>query len=454
MALALRISQRIIRDIDTTEQELKVSENRFKALYDSNILGIIDWHGDGRVLDANPSFLQMLGYQQQDVSSGQLNWRDLTPEDGYTRDNEALTEIQTKGYCTPFEKEFYHKNGQRISVLLGVALLGGEQDKGICFTLDLTERKHNETQLKLAATVFDASSNGILITDAQLCILTVNQAICDMTGYDHTELQGKTPKILQSGLMPRSFYDELNNTLKKNGRWAGDLMDKRKDGSLLPVHMTINAVFDENNDITHYVTIYTDISEHKATEDKLRQLANSDCLTGLANRSLYTDRLEHALQRARRNGNKLAVLFFDLDHFKPVNDLYGHEVGDKLLQEVANRVTFCVRENDTVARIGGDEFVVLLEDLQDRFFAGRVANKIIDTIRQPIHIDNHSIEVGCSVGISVYPDDDEDVIGLTRSADIAMYAAKSSGRNCFYFFNPGFNNKESYDSNAVTSSSK
>lgn len=427
----LLITRRIVKEIEETEQELRVSEDRFCSLYETDMLGIVDWHGDGRLSDANDAFLQMLGYTQRDFSDGQLNWREMTPQDHQSRDETALAEIAHKGFCLPYEKDLFHKDGHRVPVYLGAALLDGAEDTGICFVLDHSDRKQAETQLRLSATVFDASSDGILITDQHMRILTMNQAFCEMLGYSSAGLLGQTPKVFRSGMMPEGFYEEMADALNETGHWQGDVMNRKSNGEILPMRLSINAVRDSHDIPSHYVAIYADISEHKATEERLRRLAHHDFLTGLPNRSLFNDRIQQALLRAKRHGTRCAVLFFDLDRFKPVNDEYGHEIGDKLLQVIADRLRGIVRSNDTLARLGGDEFILLLEDLSGQHPVEDVAHKIIGCINQECHIDGHSIQVGCSVGISIYPDDAEDVFALIHSADIAMYHAKSAGRNQF-----------------------
>lgn len=433
---ALLVTRQIVRGIEKTEKELKISENRFRSLYQYDMLGILDWHGDGRVLDANEAFLKMVGYQPQDIAEGRLNWRNLTPEDNVARDQAALSEIAANGYCRPFEKEFFHRDGHRVPIYLGAALLDGEEERGICFAVDHSERKRAETELRLAATVFNASSNGIMITDEKMRIIALNRAFCQMSGYRQEEMLGKKPGALRSGLMPATLYQQLEAGLNENGYWQGDMLDRAKDGGILPVHLSISTVHDAAGELCNYVAIFTDIRERKESEEKLRKMAHHDFLTGLANRSLFHDRLNQTIQRAKRNAFKFALLFVDLDRFKPVNDEFGHEIGDKLLQEVASRLQGIVRENDTVARLGGDEFVILLEELTSRQVVADIAAEVIAGINQPCQIDGHQIEVGGSVGITIYPDDSGDREGILRCADYAMYAAKADGRNRFCFYEP------------------
>lgn len=429
------ISRKIIAGIENTERKLLLSENRFKALYQTDMLGILDWHGDGRILDANDTFLNMLGYKPRDLEQGFLNWRKLTPEDGYKRDDKALAEIAEKGYCKPYEKEFLSATGNRISVYLGAALFDGEQKRGIAFVIDHTEQMITQTELKLSAAVFNASSDGILITDEHLNVITVNRAFCDLMGYSADELVGHSADALKSGLMPENFYQQLWQDLKQTGSWQGDVIDRKSNDESIPVRLSINAVSDANGHISHYVAIFTDISERKATEDQLRKLAHYDFLTGLANRSLFNELLSSAMSRAKRTKRIFAVLFIDLDRFKPVNDRFGHEVGDKLLCKIAARLKKTMRDQDVVARLGGDEFVVMIEDLATAEAASQVAENIIESVNRSCDIDDYKLNVGCSIGISIFPDNGETVLDILNAADVAMYAAKASGRNQYYYFN-------------------
>lgn len=435
LIIVVYASSRIIKGVVKTEQDLLISDKRFHSLLRSDLLGVVVWHGNGQILDANDAFLNMLEFNRNDLETGQINWRNLTPINHSDKDNQALIELSRTGKCVPYEKELYNKKGNRIPVYLGATLLNGEREEGICFIIDIGERKRNESQLRLAAAVFESSNEGILVTDNRLRIVTMNQAFSDMTGFKNKELLGRTPKALRSGLMSDDFYKELWVSLENSGHWQGDIIDRKQDGSLLPIRLSISAVRDSSLNVSHYVAIFTDISERKAAEEQLHRLANYDYLTGLANRHLMRDRLEQAMQRAKRNKNILALLFFDLDLFKPVNDQYGHEIGDKLLQAIANQLQKTIRGSDAIARLGGDEFLILLEDLHSTDDAAEVARKVIEIINEPRIIDSHEIRVGSSIGISLYPGDSEVVEGLIKCADSAMYAAKNSGRNCFYFFN-------------------
>lgn len=433
LVVVLMITRRIIAGIAITEQELRISENRFKGLYDTDILGIIDWDASGHIIDANESFLNIVGYSRNDLESGKINWRDLTPAEYKQRDDEALNEVLRYGYCKPFEKQFYHKDGHKVAVMLGAALLGGEQQKGICFVLDQSERYRAEMEMRLSATVFDSSSNGILITDSDLKTIKVNSAFSDICGYSLEQLIGVTPELLQPDLITKDVYWQIYTVLKESGSWKGEIMIKRRGGTIVPIDICINAVYDQAGEVRYYVAICVDISERKRAEVELKRRAHYDHLTHLANRSSYEDLLHQAILRANQNDSIIAVLFIDLDMFKPVNDTYGHKIGDKLLNAVAERIVGSVRENDTVARFGGDEFTVIIEELDSKSVAGDIARNIIQTIGRPYNIDGISINIGCSIGICIYPDDHKTSSGLTHCADNAMYLAKQMGKNRYMF---------------------
>ncbi|MGY6275686.1 diguanylate cyclase domain-containing protein [Methylomonas sp. MgM2] len=426
LGLGVLVSRQIIKSIASSERQLLISELRFRRLKESNTIGIISWRMDGLVVEANDLFLNMLGYDRADLKYKLINWREITPSEFRQRDRQAIDELLMHGRCDPFEKALIHKHGHVVPILFGAAMLVGEKEVGIAYVVDLTERKQAEQQLKLAATVFSASSDGILITDAVMHIVSVNQALCKMTGYDEHELLGKPPTMLQSGYTSHNEYEQMWQSLNDSGQWQGELFDRKKSGALLPVRVSINRITNAGNELTHYVAILSDISQRKAEEAQLRHIAYHDPLTGLANRVLFDDMLDRAIQLAMRNHSKFAVLFLDLDKFKPVNDVFGHKVGDQLLKLVAQRLVRTVRNTDTVTRLGGDEFVVLLEAVSTYEKVEKTLKHIIDAICMPYYIDENNVNIGVSAGISIFPDHGTDAKTLLHHADVAMYDIKSS----------------------------
>ena len=428
VGIGIIVSLQIIKRITRAENELIASESRFRSLKDSNTLGIVSWDINGLIHEANDIFLDMLGYQADDLSAGVINWREITPKEFLVRDRRAIQELVENGHCEPFEKALLHKHGHSIPVYVGASLLDGDAEQGIAFVMDLSERKKSEEQLRLAATVFDASTDGILITDPSASIISANQALCSMFGYEKHELKGKTPRVLQSGTTPDEKYREIWDSLNQQGYWQGDIIDRHKNGALLPMRLSISSVKDPHGEVSHFVAILSDISQRKAEEAQLRHMAHHDTLTGLPNRVLLNDRIEHLIKRANRNQSQFAILFFDLNNFKPINDLFGHTVGDKLLRVVADRLTNAVRSSDTVARIGGDEFIVLVEDIEDRYIVNGIIDKTLMAVARPCRIDEHDIEISISVGTSIYPSDGLDMISLIHHADVAMYSMKGESR--------------------------
>jgi diguanylate cyclase (GGDEF)-like protein/PAS domain S-box-containing protein len=297
----------------------------------------------------------------------------------------------------------------------------------------LSKSRHS---LQLAERVIESSFEGIVITDENVRIEFVNPAFTQLTGYTREEVIGRTPQILSSGRHDAQFYQRMWQSLKNHGYWRGEIWNRRKSGELYLELLTITAISDDNNRVTHYAALFTDITQDRHNEEQIRQLAYYDALTGVPNRRLLEDRLDHAIRHAHRTGLLLAVIFIDLDEFKKVNDSLGHSVGDELLLQFTNRVRGCLREDDTLARLGGDEFIVLLPEMANTEHVLAVADRIIDTGSRPYEVQGHTLNVGCSLGISLYPDDGKTVGELINGADVAMYRSKRDGRNRYHLFSP------------------
>ena len=295
-------------------------------------------------------------------------------------------------------------------------------------TRDITARKQADASLRLAATVFDTVDNAVMVCDADATIIAVNPSFTRVTGYEAEEVIGKNPRILSSGLQSREFYQHMWQELTTSGSWKGEILNCRKDGGIFVEWLAIRPVRDGNDTISHYVAAFTDITERKAMEQKMERMAHYDALTDLPNRALFSDRLQQALAQARRDNAQLALLFIDLDKFKPINDTYGHGVGDVLLKQAAGRMQSHLRNSDTVARIGGDEFVVLLRKVDTPTDALGVGQKIAHAFEEPFEINGHSLSVSVSIGAAIYPHDGTDEIELTKHADMAMYRAKGARR--------------------------
>lgn len=305
------------------------------------------------------------------------------------------------------------------------------------FVIDL---KQAEEQLRVAAATFEVHE-GIMITDANCVIIRVNQAFTEITGYPAEEAIGQTPRLLKSGRHDKEFYRAMWECIHRTGSWDGEIWDRRKNGEVYPKWMTITAIKEADGQVSHYVSIHTDITARKAAEEEIRNLAFFDPLTQLPNRRLLLDRLQQAIASNSRSGKNGALLFVDLDNFKSLNDSLGHDMGDLLLQQVAQRLLGCVREGDTVARLGGDEFVVMLKGLHENVVEAAaqteaVGEKILSALNLPYRLAFHEYHGTPSLGATLFNQHRSEIEDLFKQADIAMYQAKKCGRNALRFFDP------------------
>lgn len=342
---------------------------------------------------------------------------------------DTIAELAGGHYERPVALIPHNQELQRISAgleRLRVAL--------IRFDLEMVRRHKAQSSLRLSASVFESVAEGIMICDADNRIIAVNSAFNRITGYPEQEVLGKSADILRSGRHAEAFYRGIGEALERDGRWQGEIWERRRNGEVWPAWLMVSVIDDLDTGGRHYVSVLTDITELKASQERVEFLAQHDSLTGLPNRALFTDRLEHALQRAHREGARLAVLFIDLDRFKTINDSLGHPVGDELLKEVARRLSGLVREEDTVARLGGDEFVLILENISGIDAASVVARKVLADLSRPMHLIGHEIIITSSVGVGVYPEHGKEVTALIRNADTAMYQAKLNGRNDYQLY--------------------
>ena len=292
-------------------------------------------------------------------------------------------------------------------------------------------------QLKLATAVFKHSSEGVTITDSNNKIRYINDAFTHITGYSEEEAIGQNPSILKSNRHKPSFYKGVWKSIKANGMWEGEIWNRRKSGEVFPEWISIKEITDANGEVVNYIAVFRDISEAKASQRKIQHQAYHDALTGLPNRTLLIDRIRKAIASSKDANNFIALLFIDLDNFKNINDSLGYVIGDTILQQAATRIREFINEKDTVSRIGGDEFVIMLKDLQDKHDAAVMADKLISLFAQSFNVNSHQFTITPSIGIALYPDDGETPYSLVRNADTAMNKAKQEGRNRYHLFTPG-----------------
>lgn len=305
---------------------------------------------------------------------------------------------------------------------------------------DISERVALEQDRRVSAIAFE-SQQGMLITDAHARIIKVNEAFTKITGFSEEEVLGQSTRMLASGRQSPEFYRDMWQSLVQTGAWAGEICNRRKNGEEFPEWLTISAVRDDQGQVTHYVASLMDISERKSAEQKIERLAFFDPLTGLPNRRLLLDRLQQAILQCGRSGDHAALMFLDLDDFKNVNDLYGHQVGDRMLCQVADRLRKNLREMDSVARLGGDEFVILLEGLAARadeaaIQVEHIGSKLLDALREPYLVDRQRFDNGASLGVVLFNDQQHTADQLMQHADLAMYHSKACGKNTLSFFDP------------------
>ncbi|MGB0467109.1 MAG: putative bifunctional diguanylate cyclase/phosphodiesterase [Pontibacterium sp.] len=388
----------------------------------------------------NPAFTRLMGFQDDQLigqNAGILK-SGKTPEQTY----QSLRQHLADGL--PWSGEFINQTQDDALITVSCTVSSvrnpqGEITHHIGVMSDVTASKDAENELRIAAVSFKAQT-GMIVTDKQGVILRVNPGFTLMTGYEAEEVIGQTPGILKSGQHGPAFYQAMYDALNDQGYWKGEIWNRRKNGEIYPEWLVVSAVHDDQARITHYVASFNDISERKAAEEKITQLAFYDPLTKLPNRRLFNERLPRVMQSSIRSGQLGALIMLDLDHFKTINDTKGHDIGDALLVDVARRLTTTLREGDTVARMGGDEFLVMLENLgtfrEDAIRqVERIAWKLLQKLAKAYQVQHHKFHISASMGIELFEGDDRQSEDILKHADIALYEAKSSGRNTFRFFN-------------------
>ncbi|WP_413792940.1 MULTISPECIES: EAL domain-containing protein [unclassified Pseudomonas] len=426
---ALVVVVRDISQLKETQQQLQTSEEKFAKAFHASPDGLLlSRQSDGLLIEVNEGFSRITGFNSAlsvDRSTLDLGiWVNLNER------KQMLDLLQRDGFVRDFSCHIRRNDGQiRLCEVSSRPLPIGDEDCMLTIARDITERHLMQEKLQQAATVFESTAEGVLITDTQQHISAVNRAFTEITGYSETEALGHTPRLLASGLHDSAFYAAMWHQLTAEGHWQGEISNRRKNGELYPSWLTISAVRNRDRQITHFVAVFADISSLKHAQARLDYQAHHDPLTGLPNRTLFESRLLAALNSQQENGGQGAVLFLDLDRFKHINDSLGHPVGDLLLKGIAVRLREQLRDIDTVARLGGDEFIILLPGLQQPSDAEHIAQKLLNGFTAPFQAGEHEFFISASIGTSLYPQDGCDVATLVKNADAAMYRSKAKGRN-------------------------
>ena len=414
-------------------ERLQRSEAISRAILDN--MPHLVWLKDtgGRYLGFNKTFSESVGVAK-DQAVGKTDF-DLWPQElaeKYSADDQRVMETRQSLYMeekTCDKGRTYWVETYKTPIIDEAGAVLGTSG----YARDITERKDAEERQELAALIYRHSSEAIMVTDHENRIIDVNEAFTAITGFTLLEVAGKNPNVLQSGRHNEEFYHGLWADLEEKGSWQGEIWDRRKNGEIFAKWTTISVIRHKDGGIFRYVAQFSDITQKKAEEEQVWYCANYDTLTNLPNRRLFLDRLNQNINKAKREGTNLALLFIDLDRFKNVNDTLGHNYGDDLLVKVAERITSLLRQTDTVARLGGDEFTVILPEVEVSA-AAFLAQQIIDTLSRPFDLIGTEVVIGASIGLSLYPTDGEGLNALIKHADIAMYQAKTAGRGVYRFF--------------------
>ena len=440
-----RIAGLVCSSVDITDRKLgelalRETENKFQALANLPLVGIYMLQ-DGKLVYLNDKLADMVGYRPDELL-GQPP--DVLIEQADRDRIKAALQSRLEGNLhlgyTSFRVR--HRRGHCLDVVTQASAFKHEgQPALIGLLMDVTEKTEAVSQLKLTAKVFENASEGIVIADANEVITAVNEAFTRITGFTEKEALGKRSRMFRAPFGEGGFGEDVLRTLRREGHWQGEMLDRRKDGLAYPAWLSISVVRNDAGQITHYAGVFTDITVRKQTEERLHFLANHDPLTALPNRTMFHDALRHAIAQAKLHGEQLALLFIDLDRFKVINDSLGHDAGDQLLRAVAERLSGALKESDLLARLGGDEFVMLIERTHDVQEIAHFAESILRALGKPFMLEGREFFVSCSIGISLFPHDGEDGQSLLKNADIALYRAKETGKNTYQFFSADMNSK-------------
>ena len=418
------------------EETIKQAAHYARSLLEASLDPMVTISAEGKITDVNEASVSVTGVTREALIGADFGDYFTDP----MRAREGYQQAFAKGFVTDYPLALRHSSGRITDVLYNASVYRDEQGRVLgvfAAARDVTERKKAESYIQ-AASVFTYAREGIIITDTNGTILNVNDSFARITGYSREEVLGQNPRLLKSGRQDNAYYTGMWHDLVDKGHWYSEIWNKRKNGEIYAEMLTITAVYGGDGKTQHYVALFTDITTLKEHQNQLEHMAHFDALTGLPNRLLLSDRLHQGMASAERRAQTLAVVYLDLDGFKSVNDLHGHETGDQLLITLASRMKQGLREGDTLARIGGDEFVAVLIDLVDGDASVPLLNRLLAAAAQPVQQGDLIIQVSASIGVTFYPQAQPiDADQLLRQADQAMYQAKLTGRRRYHVFDAG-----------------
>ncbi len=407
-------------------------EDNFKFLFEEVPYAYQSLNHFGIITNVNKKWLELTGYEKNEVIGQKFS--QFTDESFEKLKSLFANFLKTK-HVENEKIKLRKKNGEIIlaSFTGNISEFNGELNTH-CIFKDITEEEIIQNKLKLSDIVFENTTEGIIITNEKKEIISVNYAFTEITGYTLDEIKGKNPKILKSGRHEKDFYTNLWDSLEKKGSYKGEIWNRKKSGEIYPEWLNLSVVKDTNGKILNYVALFSDITKIKNSNAKIEFLAHHDPLTNLPNRLLLKARLIKSIEKAHELKQRIAVFFIDIDNFKLINDTYGHSIGDKIINLVASRLHKNIRKNDTISRIGGDEFIIVIEDILENKDIERIAKKIVNDFKESIQLEDYIFDITVSVGISIFPNNGLNAEDLIKHADTAMYSAKNAGRNQYQFY--------------------
>jgi diguanylate cyclase (GGDEF)-like protein/PAS domain S-box-containing protein len=428
--MVARIRQDFADRASSARRQQESEERLWRILEESPVGVSVSRRSDGGVVFANSRFCDIIRATRDDIIGAQA--RNLFRNEGQRES--VVEQLKLAGRIDDAEVEFVRRDGSPFWSLLTLRSTRFEEEAvNLAWIYDISAIKAAQAKVRLTAKVVESASEAVVITSAGNVIEYVNPAFTAITGYQADEVIGRDPGILSSGRHDAEFYRAMWDSLEATGRWAGEIWNRRKSGEFYAEQLSIVALKDDGDEVTHHIAIFSDITRRKEDEERIWRQANYDALTGLPNRSLFTDRMQQAVRQCQRDGGRFALLFIDLDGFKAVNDALGHAAGDELLQQAGQRLGECLRASDTLARLAGDEFTCIIQGIHGRPDVELVAGKILDQLARPFATDAGEAHVRGSIGIAIFPDDAGTGPSLVGRADEAMYAVKRSGKNAYRF---------------------